>query len=230
MIAAFGTADPAQMEKAFLSLYKRICNMRTEMCVFALTSERISKRLGNVYPTVNEAFLSLREESVTAVEVIPLLLSDGVEYRKLCAVCEAQRERFDEITIGQPVLPVKAVKAAELFDEKYPQNGHPYILIGHGSHDGNEGYDAVRKALEKRGRTDMKLLLLHDQEESFKVICELAESGVNALEIVPFMISAGHHIRETYEEIYQQCTRFGIQPVLHECGMGEDPEMTGLFI
>ena len=44
------------------------------------------------------------------------------------------------------------------------------------------------------------------------------------------MISAGRHIREVYELIREECRKKGIQPLLDERGMGEDPETMRLFI
>lgn len=218
------------MERSFFALYRRICSSRTEMCVFALSSERIQKLLHRAYPTAKEAFLALREAHVTDVEVLPMFLSDGTEYRKVQVLSEKQRTYFEQVTVRPPVLPRKAEETAEWFDKRHPAVGHPILLIGHGSEEGGAGYDAVQQALLSRGRTDMHVVLIHNVKQILDRVDAFYENGAAIVEGIPFMISAGRHIREVYELIREECRKKGIQPLLDERGMGEDPETMRLFI
>ncbi|GEM_PF-4529244 len=231
LVAAFGTADRVQMERSFLSMYEQIAAVSEDPCVFALSSERIRKRLDNAFPTVKEAFLSFREQGVREVRVIMLYLTEGVEYRKVRALCDEVRPDFDRVTVAAPLLPERAFETAQWFARKYPATGHPMLLLGHGLEDGTDpGYGTVEKALHALGRTDMTVRLLHEEKSLRDGILELKEGGAEAVEAIPFMLSAGHHIQEAFAELHVIEEECGVPILCREQGMGEDPEMTELFI
>lgn len=162
--------------------------------------KKIQKNEGIYIDTLNEAFEKMKSDGITDVIVQPTHMIDGIEYKKICRICNEHNSQFNSLKVGKAMLEdmedcIKMVDAAakELnFNLKYE-----YILMGHGSEDAaNIRYHQMNEAFIKKGYENVRIATVESKPDIDDAIECLKNKGTqNKVILQPFMVVAGDHAR-----------------------------------
>lgn len=207
ILCGVGTAVEAARQKSWCRLERELSRMGYS-CTTAFTSPLIRKKLaenGVFVPSPEEAL----DDAGSDVFLLPLMLCDGEEYRKLAAIA---RERG--LPCGRPILEVPEARRTILRElcQKYPYEKNRQILLTlHGSSEPMPVH--LLEALpEERG--DVHFVWLNRENEL------VLPAGTEKVLLVPLMLTAGHHVRKDLEE--------GLLPKLRTAGYKTEIVREGL--
>lgn len=237
LIVCFGTTDPEQFNRCFVSIYQRVCSQNTyQMTVLSVCRQSIRDKLRNRgidVPLFEEELHLLRQSGYRNIHVLPLLLADGGEWIELKNLCDMWRSDFDSIQIELPLLLRKGSFCADWICSQFPKKcGDGILLLGHGS-GCNGAYHQLQKQLDQLGREEIQIALLHGNPDGFQAAETLIRQGCHHLVLGFFMISCGYHVRKVLEEdhgLFQQLKKAGIPMTVQMLCCGEDPAFQMAFM
>jgi sirohydrochlorin cobaltochelatase len=179
---------------------------------WCFTSAPIRRKLtaqGIPAPDPTEALAALQAEGFTRIAVIPLHLTDGMEFRELAEVVTAWQNRAGhapQLALGAPLLTSDAawqqalrMILAALYALPQPPPAtpdattpHRMVLVAHGSTDPC-GSQTLQHAAELCRTVDPRLMLgmLLGQPDQAQVVRRCQEAGVRTVWLVPCLALPG---------------------------------------
>ncbi|MBQ9272516.1 MAG: sirohydrochlorin cobaltochelatase, partial [Mogibacterium sp.] len=117
----------------------------------------IAKKEGVHIDNIREALERAASEGITELAVQPTHLMKGLEYDKLCGVLAEYEDRFEKVSVGDPLLSSEddLDRAAEALigTSAGREDGHTaFVFMGHGtSHTAKISYSQMQTQMEKLG-------------------------------------------------------------------------------
>lgn len=188
-----------------------------------------------------EAMSRLREQGVTRLAVLPLHLSDGMEYSELREMTEEAGRGaggFERIALGVPLLVSgddcrRALAAVMAETAAAGRADAAAILVAHGS---RQAAETFQKAATLFREVDRNLFLgaILCPPQADEVIAACRESGVRKAWLLPCMVVAGFSAKEdiagagagTWKSMLE---RGGIECVPFIKGLGEFEGVVGVW-
>lgn len=167
----------------------------TSQIIIDILAERDKLEIDNV----TEAMDRLVADGVKEVVIQPTHVMNGFEYEDVVAEVNAYADKFDSLTIGEPLLisdddyaQVVASLAAET--ESYNAEGTAIVYMGHGTHhEANATYAKLQEALVNAGHTNIFIGTVEGSPTLDDVKAQIAASGATKVVLLPLMIVAGDH-------------------------------------
>lgn len=252
VVVSFGTTYGEAIDTCIMPIEQTIAESFGEYDVYrAFTSRFVQKRLGERGIAVDglpEVLAKLIETGYTEVVVQPTHIMDGAEYRKKVAeVCEAYRDRFEQLWIGRPLLGycgdelsgedclavVRAV--AHQFPPLSPNEA--VVLMGHGSQCvGSTVYACLQSSFTDCGMRVVVGVMEDGDAQSFEyVLRRLREwQSVDSVHLMPFLVVAGCHTQkdmigeESSWQVRLEQAGYRVMPYLR--GLGANPLVRALYV
>lgn len=245
LIVSFGTSYTDIIEKNIVPIEQKISSYFPDrLLIRAFTSGMILKKLKNRdnlhIHNVTEALDFLLENNYTDVLIQTTHILCGDEYEKLQSLTRPFITKFDNISIGNPLLTevTDYEFITELIKKELPkqQNGYAHIYMGHGTnHQSNSTYALLEYMLHDQGRKDIFVGTVEGYPTLNEVQNRLLELGdVTNITLRPLMIVAGDHAKndmasdeeDSWKSILQS-ENYTVECILK--GLGEYPEVAELF-
>ena len=179
----------------------------------------VQARDGEKIDNVEQALDRAVENGVKNLVVQPTHLMHGAEYDELVDALDGYKDKFETVTIAEPLLgevgsdatvvnedkaavaeaiTAEAVKTAG-FDslEAAKEDGTAFVFMGHGtSHTANVTYDQMQTQMDDLGFTNAFIGTVEGEPEDTacdKVIEKVKEAGFKNVILRPLMVVAGDH-------------------------------------
>ena len=236
LAVSFGTSYADTLEKNIAAIERDLAAAFPEYTLRWWKKER-----GVEMDDVPAALERLAGEGYTRVLLQPTHIMNGEEYHKLAAQAEEYRGRFDQLTVGVPLL-----TAAEdyldlgkaLLEVLPPQSEERAILyMGHGSeHQANSAYALMEYAFHDLGRPDVIVGTVEGYPNFDAALRRLKERRlVKEVELRPLMTVAGDHAKndlagEEADSWKNKLEGLGYRTCCVLNGLGEYPQVRALFV
>lgn len=200
IVTSFGTTYKETRELCIESIENRIIEEFPDAIVMrAFTSRvvigRLKKRDNYHVNTPTEALEEMKQNGITDIYILPLLIIEGFEYEK---ILREARDFFKtnediNISIGKPLLSSdldyeKVVEALNLPEKK------AVVYMGHGSdHVTDISYDKLEKTIRNQGYYNVFIATVEGQKTIEDVLVELKNKDIDSVQLKPFMLVAGDH-------------------------------------
>lgn len=179
----------------------------------------VQARDGEVIDNMEQALQRAVDNGVKNLVVQPTHLMHGAEYDEMTEAIEAYKDKFDSVTIAEPMLgevgsdatvinedkqavaeavTAEAVKAAG-YDSMAAaaEDGTAFVFLGHGtSHTANVTYDQMQTQMENLGYTNAFIGTVEGEPEDTEctaVIEKVKAAGFTKVVLRPLMVVAGDH-------------------------------------
>ena len=215
----------------------------------AFTSRMIIRRLaerdGISVDNEQQALDRLLAEGFREVYVQPLHIVAGEEYEKICRIVSdyTQAKKFSRLALGRPLLyymgqgnhPDDYLSAIEALDVT-PGPDEAAVFMGHGGlHPANAAYAAMELKLQDAGKQNVFLYAVEGYPSLQRVIGQLKDRAVRKVQLQPFMLVAGNHVRKDMdgdekESAKSLLTAAGFAVELKLNGLGENPAIQDLYV
>ena len=224
LVVSFGTSfndsraeDIGGVEKALQAAYPDWSVRRafTAQIIINHVQARDGEKIDNVEQALDRAV----ENGVKNLVVQPTHLMHGAEYDELVDALDGYKDKFETVTIAEPLLgevgsdatvvnedkaavaeaiTAEAVKTAG-FDslEAAKEEGTAFVFMGHGtSHTANITYDQMQTQMEQLGYENVFIGTVEGEPEDTAceaVIEKLKNAGYKKVILRPLMVVAGDH-------------------------------------
>lgn len=205
LVVSFGTVSDKSRRDSLDRIENDIAVAFPEYCVYrAYTSGIVIKKIfenQNVHiDTLKEALEKMKTNGITDLFVQPTHMIDGIEYKKICRICEEHKSDFGYIKVGKAMLEKMGdcFKTADVVSDAINFNSsYEYILMGHGSEDtANIRYKQMNDALEQKGYSNVRIATVEAKPDiEYAIECLKRKEFVKKVIIQPFMIVAGDHAK-----------------------------------
>lgn len=224
LVVSFGTSfndsrakDIGGIEKALAAAYPDWSVRRAFTAQIIIN--HVNSRDGEKIDNVEQALQRAVDNGVKELVVQPTHLMHGAEYDELCEVLSKFEDKFESVSIAEPLLgevgkdatiinedkekvavaiTAEAVKTAG-FDslEKAAEDGTAFVFMGHGtSHTANVSYNQMQTQMKKLGYENVFIGTvegLPEETELSNVIEAVKEAGYKKVVLRPLMVVAGDH-------------------------------------
>lgn len=166
------------------------------------TSAPIRRKLaaqGNTVPTPGETLLAMQNEGFTHTAVMPLHLSDGMEFAELAQTVadwnrkgQSMKIAFGHALLASPSDWERALRALIADLPKPPDEKDGILLVAHGSRD-PQGQKTILAAAQHCRTVDRRLILgmMLGKPGIEDVVRECKSKGVRKVWLLPCMVVAG---------------------------------------
>lgn len=164
-------------------------------------------------PSPAEAVAALRAQGTEDMIIQPLLLTAGVEYKKLLIQTRGLR-------LGKPLLAdavSRRAAARAILDALPPEGKTVHLWVGHGGAAGAEGR-ALGLDFSALGRTDVGV---YDKENPL--------TGISHAVLHPLLLTCGGHTRRDLDALRTRLEAAGTAVFCCYRGLGERPSIPALF-
>jgi sirohydrochlorin cobaltochelatase len=246
LLVGFGVSHPEARRKIIDHLIEEVARRFPDFDVrIAFTSRgainKIMKLEGLEIPDVENALSAMHDEQVRTVAVQPLHLLNGLEFHKIvqCVWSMREKDTFDEIVIGRPLLssPGDYLALIDALKTQFPRPtaGHAVVLMGHGtSHPSDAAYSRLQLMMDEQGLEGF-IGTLEGYPGLEQVRGKLRKSGVREVTLMPLLLSSGDHVTEDMagsgEDSWKSVLeRDGFRVKLYMRGLGENEQVQSLYI
>lgn len=241
LVVSFGTTYENSLKNSIEALENDIRASFPEYDVFrAFTSSIVIKRLnerGISTDSVSEALEKLASNGYSSVTVQPTHIINGIEYEKMCSVCETFSSRFSHICTGVPLFNSESDMeyVCQFFKNEFGTDSAA-AFMGHGTeHAANQLYSDFRTVCSKHGYNNMFTATVEGTPDINDLVSELKESAFRNVIITPLMLVAGDHAcndmagndDDSWLSILSS-EGFSVTPVIK--GLGEYAEIRRLYV
>ena len=244
LVISFGTTYKETREKTIEACEKKIKECLEGYDFFrAFTSNTIIKILKNRdglhIENPIEVLDRLHKEGYKEVIVQSLHIICGEEFNKLREQVEEYNDKFEKKILGRPLLTHKedykeVVKAIENQIPKMEAN-EALIFMAHGTvHKSNSIYIELEGMLRDLG-INAYIKTLEETKEIEKLIKRLNDTNINTVNLMPFMLVSGHHIKsdmlgehnDSWKSIFKN---YGFKVKTYLQGLGENTNIQEKFL
>lgn len=242
LFASFGTThDNARQRDIEPSAQAVFEAFPDAMHAQAFTSSIVRRRLaarGVEIPDTPTALERMADAGVTEVVIQPGHLLPGKEYDKLLREAATQRERFDSMRVGEPLLavPDDLTEFVRIVCDTFPsQQGRAVVLMGHGSPSFSDAiYAALDYRFKEHGRADIFVGTV-DGYPTLETVMRMLDNRFEGALLAPLMLVAGDHatndmagaMEDSWASAFKNA---GYQVDCHFEGLGCLPHIHRLFV
>ena len=250
VVLAFGTTYKDARAKNIEATVQVIQDAhKDKKVVTAFTShivlKHIKEREGKCdYQTPEETLNQLKREGYTRIELVPLTLIPGIEYKYDVMLFHEYKSQFKKMTLATPLMywqgqknhpdDIKAVLKA--LDLPKREEGTAILLMAHGTPDPSDAYHSViQEKILSLGREDIFIYTVEGSRSLENVIDSLKKIGAEKIILMPLMLVAGVHVLEvmsgedknSHKSILENMG-FKVETILK--GLGENKKIRELYL
>lgn len=205
LVVSFGAVSGEARKNSLDKIENDIAEAFPDYYVYrAYTSGIVIKKIlenENIHiDTLKEAFEKMNLSGITDVFVQPTHMIDGIEYKKICRICDEHKSGFSSLKVGKTLLEKyeDCIKTTDTISKEIDFNSsNEYILMGHGSEDtANIRYEQMNDVFLKKKLTNVRIATVEAKPDIDEAIERLGEKeNVKKVIIQPFMMVAGDHAK-----------------------------------
>lgn len=247
LVVSFGTSYNESRAATIGAIETAITNEFKDFDVRrAFTSQiiidKINSRDNEKIDNVEEAMNRLVEDGVKTLVVQPTHVMNGFEYDEMVEAIKPFTDKFDEISIGKPLL-TSDEDYAELANiivagtEEYSKEKTAVVFMGHGTeHPANSTYAKLGGILNDMPNAKNYFIGTVEATPSLEdIIAAVSSTDATKVVLLPLMIVAGDHANNDMagDEEDSWKTKFKGEGYEVECvikGLGEYPEIQKMFV
>ncbi len=205
LVVSFGTSFDATREKTIDRIEADLSEVFSDRRFYRgwtskMIIKKIKKRDGIIIDTVSDALERMAKDGIKDVLVQPTHILDGVENDLMKQDIAAQKEHFEIIRIGEPLLKDTddyfAVVKAIMAEMKPLNHREALVFMGHGSdHSANIAYPALDYIFKDLGHKKTFIGTVEGYPALESVLRELKayRPEIEKVRLAPLMIVAGDH-------------------------------------
>ncbi len=204
LVVSFGTSYNESRNVTIGAIEAAISEANPEYNVHrAFTAQTIidilAERDGITIDNVQEALDRAVANGVKTLVVQPTHLMNGLEYNDLKKELEAYQDKFDSLTLGQPLLSsdedydavIEAITAAT---KEYDDGQTAICYMGHGTEaDSNQVYSTLQSKLADKGFGNYFIGTVEAEPGLEDVLASVKEGNYSKVVLLPLMVVAGDH-------------------------------------
>lgn len=204
LVVSFGTSYNESRNVTIGAIEAAISEANPEYNVHrAFTAQTIidilAERDGITIDNVQEALDRAVANGVKTLVVQPTHLMNGLEYNDLKKELEAYQDKFDSLTLGQPLLSsdedydavIEAITAAT---KEYDDGQTAICYMGHGTEaDSNQVYSTLQSKLADKGFDNYFVGTVEAEPGLEDVLASVKEGNYSKVVLLPLMVVAGDH-------------------------------------
>ena len=158
----------------------------------------VQARDGEKIDNVEQALDRAVENGVKNLVVQPTHLMHGAEYDELVDALDGYKDKFETVTIAEPLLGEVGSDATVVNEDKAAkEDGTAFVFMGHGtSHTAKVSYSQMAAQMEKLGYDNVFIGTVEGEPEETaceNVIAAVKEAGYTKVILRPLMVVAGDH-------------------------------------
>ena len=203
--------------------------------------KKIFRETGVKTDTVTEALERAAADGIRELLVQPTHFMKGIEYDEMQTVLEQYRDRFERLTIAEPLLASEAdfrtVAEAVAEGTKKRAAETAFIFMGHGTSKANANtvYEKLQRTFTESGRADYYIATVEASPTILDVMKKMEGKGYRRVVLRPLMVVAGDHAcndmagdaDDAWKTILEK-EGYEVTAVLH--GLGEDPAIQKIYV
>ncbi|MCR4891251.1 MAG: sirohydrochlorin cobaltochelatase [Lachnospiraceae bacterium] len=204
LVVSFGTSHNENRDKTIGGIERAIEKAFPDYNVArAFSSQMIinilKKRDGIVIDNIKEALDRAVEEGVKTLIVQPTHLMCGLEYTKLKEELDRQKDRFDRLALGEPLLGQDkdyedVIEAIVDRTKDYDDGETAMIFMGHGTEAASNGiYTRMQSFLDKAGYENDYIATVEATPTLEDIIKKIEPKKYKRAVLEPLMVVAGDH-------------------------------------
>ena len=250
VILSFGTTFKDSRTKNIDATAKAIADSHPGVKVItAFTSHIVRKHMiedeGKCdYPTPEDALAQLKREGYTRIELVPLAVIPGIEYKYDVALFHEYKTQFKKMTLATPLMywqgqENQADDVTEVMEAmNFPQykKGTAIMLMAHGTPDpSNAYYSVIQNKLREMKRNDVHIYTVEGWPALDEIAGKLKMHHVEKIILMPMMMVAGDHANndmagnepDSHKSILES-KGFKVETYLH--GLGENNKIRNIYV
>lgn len=250
LILSFGTTYQDSRAKNIDATAKAIADSHPGVkVVTAFTShivrQHIKENEGKCdYPTPEDAIAQLKREGYTRVELVPLAVIPGIEYKYDVALFHEYKTQFKKMTLATPLMywqgqeeqPDDVTAVMEAMNFPAYKKGTAIMLMAHGTPDpSNAYYSVIQNKLRDMKRNDIHIYTVEGWPALEEVAGKLKMHKVEKIILMPMMMVAGDHASndmagdepDSHKNILKS-KGFKVETYLH--GLGENKNIRDIYV
>ena len=250
LILSFGTTFKDSRVKNIDATAKAIADAHPNVkVVTAFTSHIVRKHMIDEegkcdYPTPEDALNQLKSEGYTRIELVPLAVIPGIEYKYDVALFHEYKTQFKKMTLATPLMywQGQEEQADDITEVMQAMNfpaykkGTAIMLMAHGTPDpSNAYYSVIQNKLREMKRNDVHLYTVEGWPALEDVAGKLKMHKVKNIILMPMMMVAGDHANndmagdesDSHKNILQK-KGFNVEVKLQ--GLGENKKIRDIYV
>lgn len=204
--------------------------------------DKLKERDGLEIDNVTEALDRLVADGVKELIVQPTHVMHGYEYDDTVEEIEKYRDKFDSVTVAEPLLDTNedyadvAAAVADDTAEYVTDENTAVVLMGHGTeHDSNSTYAKLQDVYTSNGPKNYFIGTVEATPTLDEVMRTVKDNGYTKVVLRPLMIVAGDHANndmagdeeDSWKSVFEK-EGFEVECVLK--GMGEIPAIQQIYV
>ena len=204
--------------------------------------DKLKERDGLEIDNVTEALDRLVADGVKELIVQPTHVMHGYEYDDTVEEIEKYRDKFDSVTVAEPLLDTNedyadvAAAVADDTAEYVTDENTAVVLMGHGTeHDSNSSYAKLQDVYTSNGPKNYFIGTVEATPTLDEVIQTVKDNGYTKVVLRPLMVVAGDHANndmagdeeDSWKSVFEK-EGFEVECVLK--GMGEIPAIQQIYV
>ena len=204
--------------------------------------DKLKERDGLEIDNVTEALDRLVADGVKELIVQPTHVMHGYEYDDTVEEIEKYRDKFDSVTVAEPLLDTNedyadvAAAVADDTAEYVTDENTAVVLMGHGTeHDSNTSYAKLQDVYTSNGPKNYYIGTVEATPTLDEVMQTVKDNGYTKVILRPLMVVAGDHANndmagdeeDSWKSVFEK-EGFEVECVLK--GMGEIPAIQQIYV
>lgn len=204
LVVSFGTSVKETVSKTIIPTEEKLKSNHEDRDFFrCYTSPRIIAKLrkrGESIDNFEEALIKIADGGYEDILVQTTFLLEAIEYEKIVKTLDEYRDRFKKVFLGRALLGgeknIMSVANAIDLDIRDVLKSKPTVFMGHGTdHAEDVVYEKVESALRELSNS-VYVGSVEGERNIDDIIKELKNDGVTKVNLVPFMLVCGLHVKE----------------------------------
>lgn len=250
VILSFGTTYKDTRAKTIDATAKAIANAHPNIkVVTAFTSHIVLKHIAenegkSDYQTPEQTLDQLKREGYTRIELVPLAVIPGIEYKYDVALFHQYKSQFKTMTLATPLMywqgqedqPDDVTAVLEAMNFPAYKKGTAIMLMAHGTPDpSNAYYSVIQNKLREMKRGDVHIYTVEGWPALESVAGKLKMHKVKNIILMPMMMVAGDHANNDMagdepdsHKNFLKSKGFNVETRLQ--GLGENSKIRDLYV
>lgn len=203
--------------------------------------DKLKERDGIKIDNVTEALDKLVANGVKTLIVQPTHLMHGFEYDDVMAELEGYKDKFDSISVGEPLLTgdddmAAVIETITARTASYVDPGTAIVFMGHGTeHEANAIYATMQEKITAVGYSNYFIGTVEATPSIDDVVAAVKAGGFTKVVLEPLMVVAGDHANNDMagDEEDSWKSAFEAEGIKVECvleGLGQFNEIQDIYV